>query len=172
MRFVLATALVFASGPAFASSITVINSAHQSGVSIVTKSCASCPVAAAPKSKEAAYTVPDLPAGTQKTEIIEINGEKKLARTEAWLGGSPVIYVSKLPDWLAEEKAIAELHPTTNGSTETQIAAAEASSDGIDTDAMTSAVKTIGKAEVEMTEASLAPRPLALEAFELRTNGL
>ncbi|EUC01365.1 hypothetical protein PMI07_003350 [Rhizobium sp. CF080] len=170
MRLVLATALVFASGSAFASSITVINSTHQTGVSIVTKTCANCPAAVARKSEEAAYTVPDLPAGTQKTEIIEINGEKKLARTEAWLGGSPVIHVSKLPAWMAKEKAIAELHPTTNGSTETQIAAAEASGDGIDTGAMTSAVKTIGEAEVAITEASLAPKPLSLDTFELRTN--
>jgi hypothetical protein len=170
MRLVLATALVFASSSAFASSITVINGTHQPGVSIVTKTCASCPVAVAPTSDEAAYKVPDLPAGTQKTEVIEINGEKKLARTEAWLGGSPVVHVSKLPKWMAEEKAIAELHPTTNGSTQTQIVAAEAPSDGIDTDAMTSAVKTIGDASVGIAEASLAPKPLALDMFELRTN--
>ncbi|CAN7187955.1 plant virulence effector HPE1-like domain-containing protein [Neorhizobium sp. LjRoot104] len=170
MRLVLATVLVFASGSAFASSITVINGTHQPGVSIVTKNCASCSVAAAPSSNEAAYKVPDLPAGTQKTEIIEINGEKKLARTEAWLGGSPVIHVSKLPKWMAEEKAIADLHPTSNGSTQTQIATVEASGDGIDTEAMTSAVKTIGEAPVEMTEASLAPKPLALDTFELRTS--
>jgi hypothetical protein len=170
MRLVLVTALVFASGSAFASSITVINSTHQPGVSIVTKSCANCPAVTAPKSEEAAYKVPDLPAGTQKTEIIEINGEKKLARTEAWFGGSPVIHVSKLPEWMSEEKAIAELHPTTNGSTETQIAAAEASGDGIDIDATTSAVKTIGLAEVRISEASLAPKPLALDTFELRKN--
>lgn len=170
MRLVLATALVLVSGSAFASSITVINSTHQSGASILSKSCASCPTAEAPKSKEAAYQVPDLPAGTQKTEIVEINGEKKLARTEAWLGGSPVIHVSKLPHWMAEEKAIAELHPTTNGSTEAQIATAETSSDGIDIDATTSAVKTIGGADVRITEASLAPKPLALDTFDLRTN--
>ncbi|CDZ28802.1 plant virulence effector HPE1-like domain-containing protein [Neorhizobium galegae] len=170
MRLVLATALVFASGSAFASSITVINGTHQPGVSIVTKTCAGCPVAVAPESDEAAYKVPDLPVGTQKTEIIEINGEKKLARTEAWLGGSPVIHLSKLPKWMAEEKAIAELHPTTNGSTQTQIVAAEAPADGIDTDAMTSAVKTIGEASVGIAEASLAPQPLALDMFQLRTN--
>ncbi|WP_051904084.1 plant virulence effector HPE1-like domain-containing protein [Neorhizobium vignae] len=170
MRLVLATALVFASSSAFASSITVINGTHQPGVSIVAKTCAGCPIAAAPKSDEAAYKVPDLPAGTQKTEIIEINGEKKLARTEAWLGGSPVIHVSKLPKWMAEDKAIAEVHPTTNGSTQTQIAAAEAPSDGIDTDAMTSAVKTIGEASVGIAEASLAPRALDLDLFVLRTN--
>ncbi|MDR6815594.1 hypothetical protein J2X76_000748 [Neorhizobium sp. 2083] len=168
MRLVLATALVLVSGSAFASSITVINSTHPSGASILTKSCAGCPAAAAPKSDEATYKVPELPAGTQKTEIIEINGEKKLARTEAWLGGSPVIHVSKVPTWMADEEAVAELHPTTNGSTETQIATAEASDDGIDIDATTSAVKTIRDAEVGMTEASLA-KPLALDTFELRT---
>ncbi|CDN46675.1 plant virulence effector HPE1-like domain-containing protein [Neorhizobium galegae] len=170
MRLVLATALVFASSSAFASSITVIDNTHKAGVSILTKSCASCPSAAAPKSDEATYKVPDLPAGIQKTEIIEINGEKKLVRTEVWLGGSPVIHVSKLPKWMAEENAIAELHPTTNGSTETQIATAEAKSDGIDADVLTSAVKTIGKAEVGIVEASLTPKPLALDTFELRTD--
>lgn len=169
MRLVLTAALVFASSTAFASSITVIGSTQATSTSIVEKRCTDCSVAEA-KADNSSYRVPELTPGTQKMEIIDINGEKKLARTEAWFGGSPVIYVSKLPEWLAGEKAIAEIHPTTNGSTEMQIEEAEASGDGIDIGAMTGAVDTPKGTEAGIIEASAGPQPLTLDTFQLRLN--
>ncbi|SMF45577.1 hypothetical protein SAMN02982989_2292 [Xaviernesmea oryzae] len=169
MRLVLTTVLVFASSAAFASSIMEMRGTQRFSSSIVEKRCADCPVTEA-KADESTYKVPELAPGTQKMEIVDINGEKKLARTEAWLGGSPVIYVSKLPEWLAGEKAVAEIHPTTNGSTEMQIEEAEASGDGIDVAATTSAVEAISKADTGIIEASAIQKPLALGTFQLRFN--
>jgi len=169
MRLVLTTALVFASSAALASSIKAIEGNPASPTSIVEKRCTDCPVAEA-KADTSTYKVPELAPGTQKMEIIDINGEKKLARTEAWLGGSPVIHVSRLPEWLAGEEAVAEIRPTTNGSTEMQIEEAEASGDGIDVQAMTSAVEAGKGADTRIIEASAAPRPLTLDTFQLRFN--
>ncbi|WP_117190791.1 plant virulence effector HPE1-like domain-containing protein [Rhizobium terrae] len=171
MRLVLTTALVFVSGAAYASSITTLDGPQNPGRSIVEKSCAHC--AAAPvRTEEPSYKVPDLIPGTQKTELIDINGEKKLVRTEAWLGGSPVIYVSKVPAWMAQDSAIAEVRPTTNGSIETMIASAKASPDGVDTGATTGAVKISAEAEARIAAASVAPKQLDLDAFQLRTNAI
>ncbi len=164
MRLVLTTALVFASGAAFASSITPVGGVHPSSPSIVEKRCGDCPDLTR-KANEPAYKVPELAQGTQKMEIIDINGEKKLVRTEAWLGGSPVIHVSKLPEWMAEERAIAALQTGASGSTETQLATIEASGDGIDIEATTGAV--IGPGQ-KIDQAAMAPQPLSLDGFELR----
>ncbi|WP_052183150.1 plant virulence effector HPE1-like domain-containing protein [Rhizobium sp. YS-1r] len=161
MHLVLTTALVLASGAAFASSITTISGANPSGASIVEKRCTDCPVPK-PRANESTYKVPELANGIQKTEIIDINGEKKLVRTEAWFGGSPVIYISKLPDWMATDSAIAELHPTTDGSTETGLATL----DGIDLDATTSAVATDGT--IEPVQASAVSVAAAFNELELR----
>lgn len=172
MRLVLVTALVFASGSAaFASSITPISGAHQT-VSITRIACANCPAGKPEKPRQVSYKVPELARGTQKIEVVDINGEKKIARTEAWLGGSPVIYVSKLPAGMTAERAIASLHPQASGSTEKGIAEVVASNDGIDLEATTSAVKTISQANVAaaVTAPVPAPAPLALDSFQLRTN--
>jgi hypothetical protein len=165
MRLVLTTALVLASGTAFGSSITVLNGAAGQSPSIIDRNCADCP-APEPKADQSSYHVPVLKAGTQKTEIIEINGEKKLVRTEAWSGGSPVVFVSKLPDWLKGDAAIASLNPSSDGSTEAGIEGATASGDGVDIDTTTSAVSNLPVAEIAKTEA--APAPLALASFDLR----
>ncbi|MFB9950391.1 plant virulence effector HPE1-like domain-containing protein [Rhizobium puerariae] len=166
MRLVLTTVLVFASGAAFASSITAINGSHAAGTSIVEKRCEGCP-AAKPKVNQATYKVPELASGKQKVEIVDINGEKKLARTEAWFGGSPVIHISKVPEWMAPDSAIADLHPAADGSTETGIATIGDSRDGVDLDATTSAVDPL-KEKAESTEISAAPSPAATGQFELR----
>jgi hypothetical protein len=47
------------------------------------------------KAKKAAVQAVELEPGTQKIEIRRVNGEMKVFRTEAWLGGSPVVFVSK-----------------------------------------------------------------------------
>jgi hypothetical protein len=33
----------------------------------------------------------------QQSQIRDINGEKKLYRTEGWMGGSPIVFVTKAP---------------------------------------------------------------------------
>jgi hypothetical protein len=161
MRLVLTTALVLISGTAFGSSITVMSGTAVPSPSLVEQHCSDCQ-AGKPKADTSSYHVPLLKSGTQKTEIVEINGEKRLVRTEAWLGGSPVIHISKLPEWLKNDKAIANVSPSSDGSTETGIEGVVAPSDGIDLEATTSALQAPQIAEVA------APTPLAVTNFELR----
>lgn len=168
MRLVLTTALVFASAAtAFASSITPIHGVNHPAGSIKTLDCDHCP-ALKPKASASTYTVPELAPGTQKTEIVDINGQKKLVRTEAWLGGSPVVHVSTLPAWMAEDKAVTDIRPTTDGSTEKEIVDTVKPADGIDTSATTSAVKA--PSDVATADSAAAPQALRLDAFQLRTN--
>jgi hypothetical protein len=123
MRFLLTSALILVTGPAMASSITPVMS-HGGNGSVVVKSCSDCPPLK-PKEGSAGYKVPVLEPGAQKTEVVEIGGEKKVLRTEAWLGGSPVVYVSKAHDWaFANSSILARTAP-----------------DGIDRHAVVGAVK-------------------------------
>lgn len=152
-HLILTAAVALASGSAFASSIEPFTGNHtgpRSGQSsMIVKSCSSCPTLK-PKEDAVTYTVPTLPEGTQKTEIREINGEKKLVRTEAWLGGSPVVFISKLPASMSDAK------PTAAAIDHVSIEPMAASSDGIDMTATTSAVE------------QAAPKPLDVTAFQLR----
>lgn len=97
MRSLLITAaLVYTAGPAAASSIDNITSGEAVNSSVATVSCAACPPLQ-PKRKPS-YVVPDLAPGTDRVELKEIHGEVKSVRTEAWLGGSPVIFVNDASD--------------------------------------------------------------------------
>ena len=80
MRLVLTTALVLASGTAFASSsITTLSGTPARSPSQVETRCMDCKVAR-PKADLSTYHVPALKQGTQKTEIVDINGERKIVR--------------------------------------------------------------------------------------------
>lgn len=97
MRSLLITAaLVYAAGPAAASSIDNITSGEAVNSSVATVSCEAC-LPLQPK-KKPSYVVPDLAPGTDRVELKEIHGEVKSVRTEAWLGGSPVIFVNNASD--------------------------------------------------------------------------
>ncbi len=101
-RIILGLAVIMAGQSAVASSIEPITQMKGVGAdSIVTKSCSDCPPLVVPVVKRL-YVVPELPRGTQRVELRDINGEKKIARTEAWMGGSPVVMISKpTPETLA-----------------------------------------------------------------------
>jgi hypothetical protein len=159
MRLVLTTILVLASGTAFGSSITSLSGSPNAVPSVVIKHCDDCP-APTPAPDRSAYRVPGLPSGTQKVEVREIDGEKKLVRTEAWLGGSPVTFVSKLQDW-EKDSAVAGVEPSANAPTQAPVHAAAPARDGIDTAATTSAVSP-----------ERAAGPLAMDHFDLRLNNL
>jgi hypothetical protein len=80
--------------PAYAQSIQTITSGTVDEDSIVIRSCAKCPPLI--KKKQAlSYDVKPLAPGTQRIETVKLNGEDKILRTEAWNGGSPVVFVSK-----------------------------------------------------------------------------
>ncbi|WP_313193223.1 plant virulence effector HPE1-like domain-containing protein [Shinella zoogloeoides] len=96
MRILLPTlAFALLAAPAFADSIRPLAGAV-SADSIETIRCGDCP-ALKPKVKAATYHVDAIAPGTQKIEVREENGERKIFRTEAWMGGSPVVFVSKAP---------------------------------------------------------------------------
>jgi hypothetical protein len=140
MRLALTTVLVLASSSAFASSIITIGSNSVTAGSIVMQTCGDCPAMRPPEARKSGYKVPVLAKGTQKTEIVDINGSKTLVRTEAWSGGSPVVFVSKAPAWLANSESVASIHPSDSGSTEADLEGITLKQPGIDLNATTSAV--------------------------------
>jgi hypothetical protein len=140
---ILTAALVLAGSSAMASSIVPVeNKPDDKGGSIISESCDHCP---APKVVAARkdYVVPELTPGTQTTEIRDINGEKKVVRTEAWMGGSPVVFISK--------------------ATPEALAAAGEPTDGVDPTATAAVTSDTGAAPA-------TPAPLNLSDFKLRLN--
>lgn len=138
--FFLTVACVLAGSSAMASSIQPIDGKLlDRNSSIVDKTCVQCPPLK-PPAVEKEYVVPTLTPGTQSIAIRSIDGEKKVVRTEAWMGGSPVVFVTK---------------PTPEA-----LAAAGESIDGIDTAAKTAALPKIAQTP------ELAP--LDLSGFQLR----
>lgn len=174
MRQFLTAALLImpaalAAGIANASSIiTVSGSGTSSENSIVLHRCVDC-AGASPKPARSTYRVPSLSPGTQKTEIVDINGEKKLVRTEAWSGGSPVVFVSKVPTWLDKASAVADIHPAKDQSTEADLVAMPSrADDGIDTSATTSALEKTKEDLRAPQGTDAAGAPLSLNKIELR----
>jgi hypothetical protein len=106
-QFIIGTAMLLTAGSAMASSIEIIGKAPRTdGGSIVTETCTSCPpLQTAERKKD--YTVPTLaPGAFQQSALRDVGGEPKLFRTEGWMGGSPVVFVSKAtPEVLAAFKA-------------------------------------------------------------------
>ncbi|MBW8445727.1 MAG: hypothetical protein K0M49_08850 [Arenimonas sp.] len=149
-NLILTAALLITTGPTLASSVEVVGSAKARGSSIVVMNCTTCPALKVEKD-EKAYHVPQIAPGTQAAEIVEVDGERKLKRTEAWLGGSPVVFINKAEGW------------TTNGSV---IAAASVGpADGIDVEATTAAVTGAPGAA---SPGDSTDKPLDVTTFELR----
>jgi hypothetical protein len=96
MRVVLlAGTVLLGAAAAHASSIDFVQTSTNDP-SIETITCEAC----GPYNPKVEEETPDivLAPGQQKIEIRNVNGEKKIFRTEAWFGGSPVVVVSKAPD--------------------------------------------------------------------------
>jgi hypothetical protein len=155
MRTLLTTiAFVLAAAPAFAGSIEPIATGSSTGGSISAIRCDDCP-ALRPKAKIATYHVDALAPGTQKIEVREANGERKIFRTEAWMGGSPVLFVNKAPE---EEAQSAEA-----------VKPAEDRAVTVDAAARTGALTTT--AAHEAASATMIPsREFDPAKFELRLN--
>jgi hypothetical protein len=139
-------------GSAMASSIDVVGAnAASSDSSILKMTCTTCPPLQVVEAKKE-YIVPTLAEGTlEHSQIRDVDGEKKLFRTEGWMGGSPVVFVTKAQAPVA-------------------VAAAPAAADGVDT-ATTSAVigadtkPVVAGAAGQPTEQT---RPLDVSNFKLR----
>jgi len=97
MRALLLTCASLAvASTAGASSLERVVSGEKINHSITQLSCGQCPPLVV-KTKTS-YVVPEVAEGTDRVELKEIDGEMKLVRTEAWLGGSPVVFISKASD--------------------------------------------------------------------------
>ena len=93
MRVLLFSLIGLAAAPAHASSIEAVATGDTHVVSVTEMPCGHCPPLVVKKSTS--YVVPDIENGTERVEMKEINGEMRVLRTEAWLGGSPVLFVTK-----------------------------------------------------------------------------
>jgi len=153
MRTLLTFAVLLAAAPAFAGSFEPV-SGTTTGGSIETVSCADCP-ALKTKREASTYHVDAIDPGTQKVEIREANGERKIYRTEAWMGGSPVLFVSKAP---AETVQAADA-----------AAPAEDTTIAVDATAKTSALDS-GAARDAKTAAIAPSQEFDPAGFELRVN--
>ena len=162
---ILALAAFSVTSLSHAASIEKIETGVDRVRSIETIACDGC-VAETRKEAEPALT---LAPGTQKIELKTVDGVTKVYRTEAWLGGSPVVFVSTASDAL-----IARI----NGKdSEKDVAAKEidkapeepatVQADMIDESATTAAVTADMGAE-----ARIAPEQAAFDAgnLELRLN--
>lgn len=96
MRVLLFSLIGLAAASAHASSIEAIATGDAHVVSVTEMPCGHCPPPI--EKKSTSYVVPDIGEGTERVEMKEINGEMRLLRTEAWLGGSPVLFVTKASD--------------------------------------------------------------------------
>lgn len=81
--------------------------------------------------EEPTYKVPELHGSTQRLELQDRNGKPALMRTEAFMGGSPVTFVSLNPVFIDSEKSAIAVR-----------SGAPAKGDGVDMQATTSAVGT------------------------------
>ena len=136
-------------GSAMASSIDVVGAnAASSDSSILKMTCTTCPPLQVVEAKKE-YIVPTLAEGTlEHSQIRDVDGEKKLFRTEGWMGGSPVVFVSK-------------------ATPEAMIAAAPPAPplEGIDMSATTAAV--IG-GDARPVAAGMAEQPASLNVSEFK----
>ncbi|OCP16749.1 MULTISPECIES: plant virulence effector HPE1-like domain-containing protein [unclassified Ensifer] len=175
MRLLLiTTAVALAAGSAWASSIEAVVSGDAVNSSVATVSCSHCPPLQI--KKKVTYIVPEIAVGSEKVELKQINGEMKLVRTEAWLGGSPVVFVSKP----SEDVLKAAAGGTDQADMATAAAGTDASNPGnpdmaaslIDETATTAAVQTIKQAEqaVSASAAAESSRQFDPSGLELRLN--
>jgi hypothetical protein len=99
---ILALAAFSVTGLAHASSVDNVKTGVEKVRSIETIHCAKC-VRETTKKVEPAI---ELAPGTQKVELRTVDGVTKVYRTEAWLGGSPVVFVTKASDAMLAKQVV------------------------------------------------------------------
>jgi len=167
MRRLLLTAIVaLTGGSAMASSVEYINGTHITNGSFVRMDCGGCQPLKG-KTVTQGYAIPSIEPGTQHMEMREIDGKRTLVRTEAWLGGAPVTFVSTNPAWMPGEtqNAIATYDDAEPVAQPDETASTPPA---IDATTTTSAVKEIS-AESAGAPASASATP-TFPDFQLRGN--
>jgi hypothetical protein len=141
---VLLSAFVLVTGSAQAQSIQPLaTNTRDATASFVTKTCAHCPPLK-PVEDRSGYKVPKLKDGVQSVAVMDIDGKKKIVRTDIWMGGSPVVHVSNVPAWMTTEQLQAVVDTGNGLSTEAGIESAKALVNPIDFNTKTGAVEDNG----------------------------
>jgi len=175
MRALLFTfASLAAASTAGASSLENVVSGEKVNSSISQLSCGQCPPLVVEKKNS--YIVPEVAPGTDRVELKKINGEMKLVRTEAWLGGSPVVFISKASDAdiqqaRAKEPHTGDLAKAVTADAPPVEARARATVEIVDMAAKTASLaiaSTAGMAAV--TPQDTQSQEVDLENFQLRLN--
>lgn len=170
MRRLLLTAIVaLTGGSAMASSVEYINGVHVSNGSFVRLDCAGCqPV----KDKTVAqgYAIPSIEPGTQHMEMREVDGKRTLVRTEAWLGGAPVTFVSTNPAWMPGEIPNAAIATYDDAEPVAHPAETASTPAGIDVTTTTAAVKEISADNAEAPASASVIAAPTFPDFKLRGN--
>jgi hypothetical protein len=144
MRHVLLSAFVLVAGSAQAQSVQPLaTNTHDATASFVTKSCAHCPPLKAVEDTSG-YKVPVLKDQVQSVAVMDIDGEKKIIRTDIWMGGSPVVHVSKVPAWMTTDQLQAVVDTGNGKSVEAGIESATLPTGPIDFNTKTGAVEDNG----------------------------
>ncbi|KJF65879.1 plant virulence effector HPE1-like domain-containing protein [Rhizobium nepotum] len=170
MRRLLLTAIVaLAGGSAMASSIEYINGAHTGNGSFVRLDCAGCqPVK--DKTTPQGYAIPSIEPGTQHTEMREVEGKRALVRTEAWLGGAPVTFVSTNPAWMPEETPSTAIATYDEGEAVAHPDETASTPAGIDVTTTTAAVKEISADKAAVPASASVIAAPDFPDFKLRGN--
>lgn len=156
MRHLALTAFVLFAGTAQAQSILPLSSDTQDmTTSMISISCGTCPPIKTADSSS--YKVPVLRGSVQSTSLMEIDGQKKIVRTDAWMGGSPVVYISKVPDWMNVDQLQAVIDTGNGKHVQTEVQLASQHHDPIDLESKTGAIE-----DGNLDDQSLDKTPLRL----------
>lgn len=154
MRHLALTAFVLFAGTAQAQSILPLSSNTQGKTaSMLSMTCETCPPLKT--SDDSNYKVPELRGSIQSVSLMEIDGQKKIVRTDAWMGGSPVVYISKVPDWMSVDQLQAVVDTTNGRYVQTEVQLAGHQADPIDLESKTGAVENNTSSEHELLETPL-----------------
>ncbi len=156
MRLISSLVLIGLASSAHAGSVQEVKSLPRgmSAESITVIGCVQCPP---PAPKKNAYVIPAIPPGQQKVELKMVHGEQKIFRTDAWIGGSPVTYISTP----TKDELAALQGPKPNEMAK--------SGDGVDRSAKTAAVPSGVNHPIPATAASLAPVTAGMEGMDAAT---
>lgn len=153
---VLALVASIAAGSADTSSISVLSGKPVAGTpSVIEIACTDCN-GKRPRLSRSTYVVPSLETGYERVTISEIGGKPAVTRTENFMGGSPVRFVSLNPVWVEREQQLMLTRSVSSGR-----------SDGVDVKATTSAVSADAAKPAVVTPVEEPALP-DFSKFELR----
>lgn len=140
MRHLALTAFVLFAGTAQAQSVMPFPGNTQGTTpSMLSLTCETCPPLK--KADDSNYKVPELKGSTQSVSLMEIDGQKKIVRTDVWMGGSPVVHISKVPDWMNVDQLQAVIATTSGKFVQTEVQISGLQTDKIDLESKTGAVE-------------------------------